>query len=374
MEDIFMKKVNAVIACLLVVFMLTGCAGVEMNMQVNEDGTCRFAVTYCYQQSLYENMKREKPADFEQGSKEINGKTYLTFRRELTFSSIEEMKSALENNTAYINALKNGSQAPEQYKEDQYSAPFENVTLTKDTFIGKLRQANLSSTTRTKQTGNGVTDISSMVNGASGNISMAEYYKMYGVVMDISISLPQPIRESNGQIEGNQAKWTVDNMPADEKLIAVSSDQSIFAGDKEAPVIRGVKNNTATRNPVVVHISDNVCVKDVRINGKSYFVSDFQISKQGKFQIKAIDTNGNSSTVKFTIDRWGPNIYGVKNKKVYRKKVKLSFFDNCGIKYIKVNGKKQKARKKLVIRKKGKNTVIACDKAGNQSKVVFTIK
>ena len=28
----------------------------------------------------------------------------------------------------------------------------------------------------------------------------------------------------------------------------------------------------------------------------------------------------------------------------------------------------------LVIRKKGKNTVIACDKAGNQSKVVFTIK
>ena len=163
-------------------------------------------------------------------------------------------------------------------------------------------------------------------------------------------------------------------MPADEKLIAVSSDQSIFAGDKEAPVIRGVKNNTATRNPVVVHISDNVCVKDVRINGKSYFVSDFQISKQGKFQIKAIDTNGNSSTVKFTIDRWGPNIYGVKNKKVYRKKVKLSFFDNCGIKYIKVNGKKQKARKKLVIRKKGKNTVIACDKAGNQSKVVFTIK
>ncbi|HBZ63590.1 MAG TPA: hypothetical protein DEO89_03050 [Lachnospiraceae bacterium] len=369
-----MKKVNAVIACLLVVIMLTGCAGVEMNMQVNEDGTCRFAVTYCYQQSLYENMKQEKPADFEQGSKEINGKTYLTFRRELTFSSIEEMKNALENNTAYINALKNGSQAPEQYKEDQYSAPFENVTLTKDTFIGKLRQTNLSSTTQTKQTGNGVTDISSMVNGASGNISMAEYYKMYGVVMDISISLPQPIRESNGQIEGNQAKWTVDNMPADEKLIAVSSDQSIFAGDKEAPVIRGVKNNTATRNPVVVHISDNVCVKDVQINGKSYFVSDFQINKQGKFQIKAIDTNGNSSMVKFTIDRWGPNIYGVKNKKVYRKKVKLSFFDNCGIKYIKVNGKKQKARKKLVIRKKGKNTVIACDKAGNQSKVVFTIK
>ena len=148
----------------------------------------------------------------------------------------------------------------------------------------------------------------------------------------------------------------------------------IISGDKETPKIQGVRNNALTKKAVLVKVTDNVSVKEVTINGKRFNVSQFKLAKSGRYTIKAVDANGNASVLKVTIDAKAPVFKGVRHGKVYRGKATLKVSDANGIRYIKVNGKKQKARKKLVIRKKGKNTVIACDKAGNQSKVVFTIK
>ena len=215
-----------------------------------------------------------------------------------------------------------------------------------------------------------VAQVSSQLKGKSVN----EYYKALGLIMDISIVLPKPIKESNGAAEGNKVTWNLDNLPDDSKLIATCGDTPIISGDKETPKIQGVRNNALTKKAVLVKVTDNVSVKEVTINGKRFNVSQFKLAKSGRYTIKAVDANGNVSVLKFTIDAKAPVFKGVRHGKVYRKKATVKVSDANGIRYIKVNGKKQKARKKLVIRKKGKNTMIACDKAGNQSKVVFTIK
>lgn len=385
MEDIFMKKVRAVIVCLMAMVMLTGCLGLNMEMTVNEDGTCGYTLTYYYEQSTFELMKEDAKnsvltcGDFAQDTKTINGKTYQAFSKTFSFASREELKNFLTNDAVYLAKFKQDSKAADKYTADSFHAPFKNVTLTADTFIGEAGTNNYTSMS-TKQaqaskTQNNaraldVAQVSSQLKGKSVN----EYYKALGLIMDISIVLPKPIKESNGAAEGNKVTWNLDNLPDDSKLIATCGDTPIISGDKETPKIQGVRNNALTKKAVLVKVTDNVSVKEVTINGKRFNVSQFKLAKSGRYTIKAVDANGNVSVLKFTIDAKAPVFKGVRHGKVYRKKVTVKVSDANGIRYIKVNGKKQKARKKLVIRKKGKNTVIACDKAGNQSKVVFTIK
>lgn len=380
-----MKKVRAVIACLLAMVMLTGCLGMNMEMTVNEDGTCGYTITYYYEQSTFELMKEDAKnsvltcGDFAQDTKMINGKTYQAFSKTFSFASREELKNFLTNDAFYLAKFKQDSKAADKYTADAFHAPFKNVTLTADTFIGEAGTSEYTSVTTKPGTSSNsakkvqtldVSDMSSELKGKSVN----EYYKALGIIMDISIVLPKPIKESNGAAEGNKVTWNLDNLPDDSKLIATCGDTPIISGDKEAPKIQGVKNNALTKKAVLVKVTDNVSVKEVTINGKRFNVSQFKLAKSGRYTIKAVDANGNVSVLKFTIDAKAPVFKGVRHGKVYRKKAIVKVSDANGIRYIKVNGKKQKAGKKLVIRKKGKNTVIACDKAGNQSKVVFTIK
>ena len=76
-----MKKVRAVIVCLMAMVMLTGCLGLNMEMTVNEDGTCGYTLTYYYEQSTFELMKDDASSsvltcgDYTQNTKKINAKT-----------------------------------------------------------------------------------------------------------------------------------------------------------------------------------------------------------------------------------------------------------------------------------------------------------
>lgn len=119
-----------------------------------------------------------------------------------------------------------------------FHAPFKNVTLTADTFIGEAGTNNYTSMS-TKQaqaskTQNNaraldVAQVSSQLKGKSVN----EYYKALGLIMDISIVLPKPIKESNGAAEGNKVTWNLDNLPDDSKLIATCGDTPIISAIKK---------------------------------------------------------------------------------------------------------------------------------------------
>ena len=97
-----MKKVRAVIVCLMAMVMLTGCLGLNMEMTVNEDGTCGYTLTYYYEQSTFELMKEDAKnsvltcGDFAQDTKTINGKTYQAFSKTFSFASREELKNFLD--------------------------------------------------------------------------------------------------------------------------------------------------------------------------------------------------------------------------------------------------------------------------------------
>lgn len=71
-------------------------------------------------------------------------------------------------------------------------------------------------------------------------------------------------------------------------------------------------------------------------------------------------------------DKTKPTIKGVKNKKTYKKAVKIRFFDKSGIKKATLNGKKIKSGKK--VKKSGKYKLVVIDNAGNKRVIKFKIK
>lgn len=99
-------------------------------------------------------------------------------------------------------------------------------------------------------------------------------------------------------------------------------------------------------------------------------------TKNASYTFMLEDTNGNrySKVVKVTgIDKKKPAVTGVKNKKTYKKTVKIKFSDKqSGIKSATLNGKKIKNGKK--VSKSGSYTLVVKDKAGNKTTVKFKIK
>lgn len=71
-------------------------------------------------------------------------------------------------------------------------------------------------------------------------------------------------------------------------------------------------------------------------------------------------------------DKKKPTVKGVKNKKTYKRKVKIKFSDKSGIKKATLNGKKIKSGKK--VSKNGKYKLIVIDKVGNKRVIKFRIK
>lgn len=102
----------------------------------------------------------------------------------------------------------------------------------------------------------------------------------------------------------------------------------------------------------------------------------FKVTKNGSYTVLLEDINGSrySKTFKVSgIDTTKPTVKGVKNKKTYKKAVKIKFSDKgSGIKSAKLNGKKIKSGKK--VSKAGKYKLVVTDKAGNKKTIQFTIK
>lgn len=102
----------------------------------------------------------------------------------------------------------------------------------------------------------------------------------------------------------------------------------------------------------------------------------FKATKNGSYTVMLEDINGSrySKVVKVNqIDNVKPTVTGVKNKKTYKKAVKIKFYDKgSGIKSAKLNGKTIKSGKK--VSKAGTYKLVVTDKAGNKTSIKFYIK
>ncbi len=118
---------------------------------------------------------------------------------------------------------------------------------------------------------------------------------------------------------------------------------------------------------------DNREVKWKKLSGNTLKVKASGTAKRIYF--KAVNQAGKSiirKTPSFYVDHKKPIIKGVKQNKVYRKPVKISFSDNIGVKTATLNGKKIRSGRK--VSKKGTYQLIVTDRAGNKTKVKFRLK
>ena len=162
------------------------------------------------------------------------------------------------------------------------------------------------------------------------------------------------------------------------------------------PVFKGVANNKCYKTARDIVIADSI-LRDVEIKrngtvlkGDTYkqtennntnkykqhvmnYFDKLYVTEEGKYSIKATTLAGKETKIKFVIDKTKPTIKGVANGKTYNKTVTIKYSDKLSkIKEVKLNGKKIKSGKK--VSKNGEYTVIATDKAGNKTKIKFTIK
>ncbi len=144
-----------------------------------------------------------------------------------------------------------------------------------------------------------------------------------------------------------------------------------FRVDLAAPKVKGVTPNKVYKGDVKISGVDDIEVRVFTINN-NLSRGTVKVTKPGKHTVFLEDYAGRRTTTVFYIDKSTPKVSGVKNKAVYRKAVKVKFTDDTGIKTLTLNGKKFKNNS--TIKKKGKYTLVAVDKAGRKTTVSFTIK
>ena len=381
------KKLSCLMLTLiLVISTLTGCMGQGVSMTLNADGTCSYTVKYLYEKQTFETSLNQSAntsplmtTDFTKAEETINGMTYITFSRQLTFANAETMKATLTDLTAYINKLKEGSANAALYTTETINAaPFSEMTLDSSTFTAKATSTSDSLTSSMSS------DMAKFSESASyaeigkmnskslnGYDNVYAYMKSCGLIMDYSISFPTNVTESNGTINGATASWSTDNLPADSRLMAVTSG-TLLSADTEAPVISGVKNNGIYNKAVKITITDNVNVKAVTVNGITIGNTLLKASASKTYKITATDATGNTTSVNFRVDSKKPVIKGIKNGRKVTKPVTLRFKDNYKMKSVTINGQKANTRK-ATVRKSGRYVVKAKDAAGNVTKLVFRI-
>lgn len=381
------KKLSCLILTLiLVISALTGCMGQGVSMTLNADGTCSYTVKYLYEKQTFETSLNQSAntsplmtTDFTKAEETINGMTYITFSRQLTFANAETMKATLTDLTAYINKLKEGSANAALYTTETINAaPFSEMTLDSSTFTAKATSTSDSLTSSMSS------DMAKFSESASyaeigkmnskslnGYDNVYAYMKSCGLIMDYSITFPTNVTESNGTINGATASWSTDNLPADSRLMAVTSG-TLLSADTEAPVISGVKNNGIYNKAVKITITDNVNVKAVTVNGITIGNTLLKASASKAYKITATDATGNTTSVNFRVDSKKPVIKGIKNGRKVTKPVTLKFKDNVKVKSVTINGKKA-GTKKATVHKKGRYVVKVKDTAGNVTKAIFRI-
>ena len=381
------KKLSCLMLTLiLVISALTGCMGQGVSMTLNADGTCSYTVKYLYEKQTFETSLNQSAntsplmtTDFTKAEETINGMTYITFSRQLTFANAETMKATLTDLTAYINKLKEGSANAALYTTETINAaPFSEMTLDSSTFTAKATSTSDSLTSSMSS------DMAKFSESASyaeigkmnskslnGYDNVYAYMKSCGLIIDYSISFPTNVTESNGTINGATASWSTDNLPADSRLMAVTSG-TLLSADTEAPVISGVKNNGIYNKAVKITITDNVNVKAVTVNGITIGNTLLKASASKAYKITATDATGNTTSVNFRVDSKKPVIKGIKNGRKVTKPVTLRFKDNYKMKSVTINGKKANTRK-ATVRKSGRYVVKAKDAAGNVTRLVFRI-
>lgn len=164
----------------------------------------------------------------------------------------------------------------------------------------------------------------------------------------------------------NAAKYTVTAKDFDGNISKVT-----FYIDYKAPTVSGVAKHTHYKSERTIKFTDNRAIQAATLNGK-LIKSGTKVSKEGSYVLVVADKAGNSTVVRFAIDKTAPKVSGVSHGKTYKGSRTIKFTDNKSVKTATLNGKAVKSGTK--VSKKGNHTLKVSDRAGNVTTVRFTIK
>ncbi len=359
------RAVVLVLILAMTISALTGCMGNQAVVDIHADGTCSFQIKYYYEKTMLDMLLMEGTSsdfvftasgDFIQETETRYGKTYYSFSRSFSFSSTEEMKGFLTNADTYLETMKKDSKNPSVYTRDDFESPlFQNVTVDTTQFVGTLADSmDIGSTSGTDTQG------------------MRDVWTTTGIILDIAVTLPSAVVESNGTVNGATASWSIENLPVDWKLMAFTY-AGTMSGDTTPPTIQGAKNNGLYNKAVQLRAEDDVNIKSFQVNGRELDLALFVAGSTGKYRVTATDYAGNSTEISFQVDRKYPTIQGLKSGKIKKNGITLRFKDNIGIRSVKLNGKNVN-KKKITVKKPGTYVIRVTDKAGNVTKRSFRIR
>lgn len=372
------KKLGILVMSIMLMLGLTSCVGNEMTMSVGKDGTCSYTMTYLYSQALFDMLGSDSasvaddiPPEFTRQTVTRGSTQYQSFSRSFQFQTTEELTRFMTEDAYYLAKLREGARAPEKYLEGTWTAMFSQAVVTPGAIEATVNSGSAYAGMNTTYS-TALIDLEKTARNQYSSVN--EYMSSLGVIVNIQISLPYDITESNGTAQGKTVTWDLTNFPADGRLLAHTSyyEQTI-ANDNAAPVIDGVQEGKTYGRNVKATASDNVCLKDFCLDGFNANSSSILVSRSGRHTLMARDAHGNETSVNFVLDATCPKIRGARDKKVYKKPVTLRFSDKNGIRSVKINGKKA-GKKKVTIRKPGKYKVVVTDMYQNVSRIRFTIR
>jgi hypothetical protein len=165
---------------------------------------------------------------------------------------------------------------------------------------------------------------------------------------------------------------TIVSAEGDYELVATdkagNSTSLEFIIDKTAPVVTGVTDDSFYKTNKTITATDTY-LDTITLNGDD-FVSGTTVSAEGDYTLIATDHAGNSTTVVFTIDKTVPVVAGVANGLAYNTTRNPTATD-LNLATITLNGAAFVSG--TAVSADGVYTLIATDKAGNATTVVFTV-
>jgi len=332
-----MKKRILVALTTLCITLLTGC-GMSAKMEINPDlsGTVSMEVdTTGEEEKQIEQYMNSQPGS--------TSTTYADMMNEMEFTA---------NGTKVLNGKEHNSYVLSQ-KVTAKEMKSSFLELTGDKAVMNIAQDSQTSTSRIDANMAGDPD------GLDG--------------YDIVISFPFQVAKTNGELQPDGKTVRFDAV----KLVKEKTDR-IYAMSAQAVAqagkikVSGVKNKGAYKKPVTMKVSSPGVITQLRINGRAQSGNEFTVRKDGAYKAEIETAAGTKQTVLFCVDRKKPTT-NVKNNKVYKKNLKITFRDKLsGVKSATLNGKKIKSGK--TVKKNGTYTLKIKDKAGNVTKVKFKIQ
>ena len=141
-----------------------------------------------------------------------------------------------------------------------------------------------------------------------------------------------------------------------------------FTIDKTAPVINGFKDCKYFYNTTIKPELIEKNIESYTLNGEAY--DGKEITEDGHYVLVAKDKAGFTTEVKFAIDKTAPTITNVENNKFYNTTVKPVIEDD-NLAHVTINQLPYIPGTPIFLY--GKYELVAYDKAGNSTKVNFTI-